>query len=164
MCSLKGSYLDFPDITVNKCGLWVQAISGKKEDMAANIRMEILASLRQQSRVKERTSDYVAEKKYFFYPFKTRKREKRRSYRFTHPFETRKKSTTTCLWRHFMSVGKDQCAFYNIFGCIFNISNLSLFTIYSNCVVYEYFSDYYFFVSFTWVNSLGKSKSGPVTV
>lgn len=63
-----------------------------------------------------------------------------------------------------MSVGKDQCAFYNIFGCIFNISNLSLFTIYSNCVVYEYFSDDYFFVSFTWVNSLGKSKSGPVTV
>lgn len=34
--------------------------------MAANIRMEILASLRQQSRVKERTSDYVAEKNIFF--------------------------------------------------------------------------------------------------
>ena len=34
--------------------------------MAANIRMEILASLRQQSRVKERTSDNVAEKNIFF--------------------------------------------------------------------------------------------------
>ena len=44
--------------------------------MAANIRMEILASLRQQSRVKERTSDFMLLKKIFFFTLSKRENEK----------------------------------------------------------------------------------------